>query len=68
MTSGIVMTFPEGLVGTWVVDTTTFTATENTRFEQEEGPFTVGGCVKVIYQTANMEAVEISTRPGAHTV
>ncbi len=61
-TSGIVITFPEGLVGTWVVDTTTFTATENTRFEQEEGPFTVGGCVKVIYQTSNMEAVEISTQ------
>jgi hypothetical protein len=59
--SGVVITFPEELVGTWVVGSATYTATTNTRFEQEEGPFLVGGCVDVKYVSATHEAVEIAT-------
>jgi hypothetical protein len=59
--SGIVVTFPVDLVGSWVIDATTYTATTNTRFEQEEGPFSVGGCVEVKYVTDTHEAVEIAT-------
>ena len=59
--SGVVISFPEDLVGTWLVGTTTYTATANTRFEQEEGPFFVGGCVEVKYVSATLEAIEIST-------
>jgi hypothetical protein len=60
--SGILVSFPEDLVGTWVVDTTTYTATANTRFEQEEGPFAVGGCVEVKYDPRTFEAKEIETQ------
>lgn len=60
-TSGIVITFPVNLVGTWMIDSTAYTATSNTRFEQEEGPFMVGGCVEVKYITNTHEAIEIQT-------
>jgi hypothetical protein len=60
-TSGVVISFPVDLVGTWVVDSTTYTATTNTRFEQEEGPFFVGGCVEVKYVSATNEAIEIAS-------
>jgi len=59
--SGIVISFPVDLVGTWVVDSTIYTATANTRFEQEHGPFSVGGCVEVKYISETYEAVEIAT-------
>ena len=59
--SGVVVSFPKDLVGTWVVDTTTYTATDNTRFEQEEGPFFVGGCVEVKYISESHVAIEIAT-------
>jgi hypothetical protein len=59
--SGVVVSFPEDLVGTWVIGTTTYTATTNTRFEQEQGPFFVGVCVEVKYVSSTFEAVEIAT-------
>ena len=59
--SGVVITFPVDLVGEWVVGSTIYTATANTRFEQEEGPFFVGGCVEVKYVSDTREAVEIAT-------
>jgi hypothetical protein len=59
--SGVVISFPQELVGTWLVGTTTYTATSNTRFEQEHGPFFVGGCVDVKYVSATHEAIEIAT-------
>jgi hypothetical protein len=59
--SGVVISFPVDLVGTWVVDSTIYTATTDTRFEQEHGPFFVGGCVEVKYVSATNEAIEIAT-------
>jgi len=59
--SGVVISFPENLVGTWLVDSTTYTATADTRFEQEHGLFFVGGCVEVKYVSATNEAIEIAT-------
>jgi hypothetical protein len=59
--SGILASFPESLVGTWVINTTTYTATATTRFEQEAGPFAVGSCVEVIYDPRTFVASEIET-------
>ena len=58
---GPVDSFPSGLVGTWAVSGTVYTATGSTRFEQEHGPFFVGGCVEVKFDPATQNAFEIST-------
>ncbi len=58
---GIVESFPPELVGTWTVSGTVYTATASTRFEQEHGPFFVGGCVEVKFDPTNKVAFEIST-------
>jgi len=58
---GILVSFPEALVGPWVVDKITYTATADTHFEQEAGPFAVGGCVVVKYNPSTFEAKEIQT-------
>ncbi len=58
---GILVSFPEGLVGAWVIDTTTYTATANTHFEQWAGPFAEGSCVMVKYDPATFEVHEILT-------
>jgi hypothetical protein len=58
---GVVDSFPAGLVGTWTVSGTVYTATADTRFEQEEGPFFVGGCVQVRFNPTNNVAFAIST-------
>lgn len=44
---GRIDSFPEGLIGEWVVDGVTYTATSSTEFEQKNGPFAVGACVKL---------------------
>lgn len=58
---GILASFPVGLVGDWTVDGVTYTAGTGTQFEQEHGPFIVGGCVEVKYDPATNAAVEIGT-------
>jgi hypothetical protein len=63
-TIGVLVSFPDGLVGSWVIDTTTYTATTTTHFEQWVGPFAVGGCVMVKYDPATFEAREIQTMPS----
>jgi hypothetical protein len=61
-TDGIVDSFPASLIGDWVVDGETYTADANTVFEQEDGPFFVGGCVDVKYVSATNLAIEIETQ------
>jgi hypothetical protein len=63
-TYGIVLAFPEDLIGEWEIGEGVFyTADENTRFEQEHGSFFVGGCVEVKYfdDEGTKTAVEIET-------
>ena len=58
---GTIDSFPDGLVGEWIVSGTSYTATNDTIFEQEDGPFMVGGCVDVKYMPDTGVAVEIAT-------
>jgi hypothetical protein len=58
---GVVDQFPPELIGEWKVGGTLYTATTTTHFEQDEGPFFVGGCVSVRYNSVDKMAVEIST-------
>ncbi len=58
---GTLATFPTSLIGPWVVDSNTYTATTATRMEQENGPFFAGGCVEVKFQAGSTTAVEINT-------
>lgn len=53
--------FPAGLVGTWVISGTSYTATTTTQFEQEDGPFFEGRCVEVKYYSHNNTALEIES-------
>ncbi|GEM_PF-381988 len=49
-TKGIIDAMPaDGLVGAWVIGGQTYTATAQTRFEQDHGAFEVGRCVEVKY-------------------
>lgn len=57
---GVLEQFPPELVGAWMVGGIEYTATASTHFEQEHGPFFVGGCVQVKYDAGRM-AVEIGT-------
>ncbi|MCA9981197.1 MAG: hypothetical protein KDD89_10190, partial [Anaerolineales bacterium] len=50
---GTLDSFPQGLIGTWVVDGQSFVANASTEFDTEDGPFTVGECVKVDYLVVN---------------
>jgi hypothetical protein len=61
VTHGILDSFPTGLVGTWIVSGTAYSATVNTLFMQEQGAFLVGGCVEVIYNPNDMTAWAIRT-------
>jgi hypothetical protein len=44
---GRIDSFPEGLIGEWVVDGVRYTATSATEFKQKNGAFAVGVCVKL---------------------
>ena len=44
---GRIVSFPQGLVGTWQIGARTVIATQDTEFDQDEGPFAVGVKVKV---------------------
>lgn len=50
---GVVDNLPDKLIGSWTVDSVVYTATTETRFKMEEGPFYVGACVHVIYDSNN---------------
>lgn len=58
---GVVSSLPDKLVGNWTVDSVDYTATTETRFKMEEGPFYVGACVHVIYDPDNNDALYIGT-------
>ena len=58
------VSFPDGLIGEWVIGSLTFTATANTEFSEKNGPFTVGEFVKVefvVQQDNSLLAKEIKT-------
>ena len=58
------VSFPEGLIGEWVIGSLTFTATADTEFSEKNGPFTVGEFVKVefaVQQDNSLLAKEIKT-------
>ena len=59
--NGVLQSFPDGLIGDWVVNGVTYVADANTEFDQEDGPFFIDGCVEVKYMSATNAAVEIST-------
>ncbi len=70
---GELMSFPDpasgSLAGTWVVGTLTFSATESTEFSTKNGPFVVGGIVKVefrILEDGTFLAREIKTAMAKH--
>ncbi|MCP4425911.1 MAG: hypothetical protein GY803_15570 [Chloroflexi bacterium] len=59
---GIVASFPTDLIGPWILTSgDIYTSTLTTQFEQEHGPFFVGGCVEVKYMGSTGTAVEIET-------
>lgn len=67
-TYGLIESFPEGLIGEWVIEGTTYTTTESTEFEQEDGDFAIGACVEVSYTTTDqgLVAQEIETKEAYH--
>ena len=44
---GHIVSFPDGLIGEWVIDDETVIATESTMFKEKDGPFEVGALVQV---------------------
>lgn len=58
---GVLDVFPPNLIGEWVVDGVAYTATTSTQFDQDDGPFFVGGCVEVEHIPNTTQAIEIST-------
>ena len=67
-TYGVVSAFPADLIGTWMIGGMQFEADANTEFEQEHGPFEVGGTVKVHFYTDENDvhhALEIESKFGS---
>jgi len=60
---GVVESFPEGLLGSWAVDGTIYTATAQTHFWMWGSPFYVGACVKVSYDPNTYNAYDIGLLP-----
>jgi hypothetical protein len=60
---GRIESFPANLTGNWVVGGVTYTATASTEYEQEDGAFAVGVCVKIHALTTTTPATlrEIET-------
>lgn len=58
---GVVDGFPPTLVGSWTVDNVVYTATKDTRFRMEAGPFYVGACVHVHFDPNGNVASLIET-------
>jgi Domain of unknown function (DUF5666) len=61
---GRISSRPDGLLGIWVVAGRSFTATNATEFDTEEGPLNVGACVKVEFTAGNI-AREIDSEPNS---
>ncbi len=58
------VSFPDGLLGAWVIGSLTFTADANTEFSEKNGSFTRGDYVKVefvVQQDNTLLATEIKT-------
>ena len=55
-----------GLSGSWTIGGVDYLATNSTKFEEDEGPFTVGACAKVRYrlQDGTNVAAKIETEPA----
>ncbi len=67
---GFVETAPEGsLIGDWVIGGTSFTATNSTRFKEDDGLLVVGAYVEVEYRIVNGQRVikelETEAPPGS---
>lgn len=58
---GRIDSFPNDLIGDWIVDGVTYTADSATTFEQEDGTFAVDACVEVKYTAVDgtRQALEI---------
>lgn len=64
--SGRVMELPDGLIGPWAVGEKTVTVTEETELKQENGPFALGGFVKVkgrLQGDGSIVALKVETMP-----
>lgn len=57
-----------GLIGDWVVGGIIYNASSGTEFKQEDGPLTVGACVKIHYSgsSAPFTAREIESETASH--
>lgn len=62
---GLVESRPIGLLGEWTIGGLVFLANNNTEFDFDEGPLTVGSCAKVRYFTSNGVRIadEIDSEP-----
>ncbi len=54
---GVITALPDSLIGEWTVGGIKYTATAQTRFEEEDGGFATGAQAKVEYVTRNGERV-----------
>lgn len=59
---GVVEVRPSGTAGSWVIGGRTFTATERTRLDTDDGPIRVGTCVSVDFEGSR--AIEIESEPA----
>ncbi|MCS6846593.1 MAG: DUF5666 domain-containing protein [Anaerolineae bacterium] len=62
---GLVESRPVGLLGEWTIGGLVFLANNDTEFDFDEGPLTVGSCAKVRYFTSNGVRIadEIDSEP-----
>lgn len=61
----MVENYPSALIGAWTIDGVSYSASASTRFEQEDGPFFVGGCVEIKYIASDNSAVEIESQEAS---
>ncbi len=59
---GFIEARPSATAGTWVISGRSFTATDRTRLNTDDGPLTVGTCVSVEY--VGTQALEIESEPN----
>ena len=63
---GFIDSFPDGLIGTWVISGRDVEAGAGTDFEPEDGPFEVGACAEVkgtLFPDGTIDTREIETEP-----
>jgi len=58
---GFLDSFPADMVGEWVVDGVTYSADEDTEFDQDHGAFAEGICVDVKFQPDTNYLLEVET-------